>query len=307
MELHNFEELIDLLSAQPEMPRMAVAAAEDEVVIDAALEAENRHYATPIWIGDGVQIRKIISAKGIDSERYQIISTENARESGIEAVRLVREGKADFIMKGLMETREILGPVVDKQNGIGTGRVMSHVALTQLPNYHKLLLNTDGGMNIEPNLEQKASILHNAVDALHAIGYDCPKIAVLAAVETVNPKMKETVEATALKEMAANGDFGKCVVEGPISYDLTMSADIAKHKRFSCDYCGNFDGVLVPNIVCGNILGKSWIITGGGKMAGIVVGAKVPIVLTSRGSSMEEKTNSIAFAALMMCSKSDKN
>lgn len=299
MELHNFDELRALAHSGSTKPRMAVAAAEDGVVIDAALAGQRAGYAQPIFIGAAQEIRRLLSERGESPTDYRIIDTDGRRASGVEAVRIVRQGEAECIMKGLLETRDLLGPVVDRDSGIGTGRVMSHVALNAIPGYHKLFACTDAAMIIAPTLEQKRAILDNAIRTLRAVGYEAPRFAVLAAVEAVNPKMPETLDAAALKQLAQEGAFGPCVVEGPISYDLMMSCQIARHKGFSCPWCGDFDGVLVPNIVTGNALGKCWSVTAGGSMAGLVVGAQVPIILTSRGAALEEKVNSIAFAAAM--------
>ena len=175
---------------------------------------------------------------------------------------------------------------------------MSHFALNELPGYHKLIVNTDGGMLTYPTLEDKVSIVENAVLTLRAMGYECPKVAVLAGVEKLNPKMIETVEANALMEMNREGKITGCIVEGPVSYDVALSAEIAAHKKVPYTCCGDYDVLVAPNLAAGNILGKSWSVTAGAKMAGIIVGAKVPIVLTSRGSTAEEKYLSIALAAV---------
>jgi phosphate butyryltransferase len=202
-------------------------------------------------------------------------------------------------MKGLIETRTLLRPVVHKENGLNSGRVMSHFALSELPTYHKLIVNTDGGMIPYPSLNEKKEIIINAVEILHKLGYHCPKVAVLTGVEKVNKKMPETVDASELKAMNLRGEISGCVIEGPISYDLAMSAESAKIKKFECKFCGDFDILVVPNLAAGNILGKSWYISAGGRMAGIIAGANVPIVLTSRGASADEKYLSVALATLV--------
>jgi phosphate butyryltransferase len=177
---------------------------------------------------------------------------------------------------------------------------MSHVGFfDRVPGTDHFIIQTDGGMLLYPTLEEKKAIIENAVSALHAIGNECPKVAVLAAVETVNPKMTETVDAAALKKMNQDGEITGCVVEGPISYDLAMSMEIAEHKRYDCPYCGDFDVLVVPTIAAGNIIGKCWTVTCRALLGGIVVGAKAPIVLTSRGSTAEEKFYSIAVAVLV--------
>ena len=203
-------------------------------------------------------------------------------------------------MKGLIETRDMLHPVVAKANDLRTGKLMSHVVFfSNVPNYHKLLVATDGGMVMYPTLEEKVGIVENAVEAMRKMGYEMPRVAVLAAIEKVNPKMRATVEAAELKRMNREGLIQHCIVEGPLSYDVAMDKAIAHHKGVDCEYCGDFDALILPDIDAGNILGKCLIVTAKAEMGGVIMGAKVPIVLTSRGSSAEEKFFSIAVASLM--------
>lgn len=293
----NFDKILERARAGTRKSVMAVAAAEDAPVIQAALRARADGIADAIFVGDAEKIRRIIAEQGEDPNGCTVVAAapENA---GQAAVDLVREGKANFLMKGLMDTKALLGPVVKRENGLRTGRVMSHFALNELPGYHKLIVNTDGGMLTYPTLEDKVSIVENAVLTLRAMGYECPKVAVLAGVEKLNPKMIETVEANALMEMNREGRITGCIVEGPVSYDVALSAEIAAHKKVPYTCCGDYDVLVAPNLAAGNILGKSWSVTAGAKMAGIIVGAKVPIVLTSRGSTAEEKYLSIALAAV---------
>jgi phosphate butyryltransferase len=214
-----------------------------------------------------------------------------------KAVALVNENKADFIMKGKIQTADLLRAVVNKEKGLRTGRVMSHFVFDEVPSYHKLIVTTDGGMMTYPDLNQKKQIIENAVDVLRAMGYDKPKVAVLAAVEKVNPKMPESVDADMLKKMNQEGKIKNCIVEGPISYDLAISKKCAEIKGFKSPVAGDADILIVPNITAGNILGKCLICSAEGKMAGFIVGAKVPIGLTSRGSSAEEKYLSLVLSA----------
>ncbi len=174
---------------------------------------------------------------------------------------------------------------------------MSHVGLFEVPNYHKLVVLTDGGMLLHPTLEQKAQIIENAVDSLCNMGYENPKVAALCAAEKLNQKAPESVDAAALKEMNEKGELKGCVVEGPISYDIALSKEIADFKGFESPVAGDADVLLVPDMAAGNFIGKAWVIQGGGRMTGLVVGAKAPIVLTSRGSGADEKFYSIVFAA----------
>jgi phosphate butyryltransferase len=200
-------------------------------------------------------------------------------------------------MKGNLDTSILLKAVVDKENGLGGGGVMSHFTAFEVPGYHKLLIPVDGGMVMYPTLEQKKSIIENTVSALRTMGYDCPKVGVLACVEKLNPKMPETVEADILKQMNQRGEISDCIVEGPISYDCAVNKEIARFKGFQSPCAGDCDVLVAPNIHTGNIMGKMLTVTCGARMAGFIVGAKCPIVMTSRGSSAEEKYLSIVISA----------
>jgi phosphate butyryltransferase len=219
-------------------------------------------------------------------------------EAARKAVAFIREGKGDFLMKGKLETAQMLKPVVNKETGLGTGGLMSNFVIFQAPRYHKLLVVTDGGMVTYPTLEQKKAIIENTVETLKALGYENPKIGVLAAVEKLNPKMPETVDADALRRMNAEGEIKDCIVEGPISLDLALDPEAAAIKGYKSPVAGDADALIVPDIHTGNALGKSIILLGGGRMANFIVGAKVPIILASRASSSEEKYLSLTVAAM---------
>jgi len=210
----------------------------------------------------------------------------------------VRTGKAHFLMKGLLDTSVLLKAVVDKEHGLGKGGVMSHFTIFEVPTYHKLLVPVDGGMVTYPTLEQKKCIIENTVNTMCDMGYDCPKVGVVTCVEKLNPKMPETVEADALKQMNLRGEITDCIVEGPISYDCAVSKEIAEFKGFHSPCAGDCDILLAPNIHAGNIMGKMLAVTCGAKMAGFIVGAKCPVVMTSRGATAEEKYLSIVISAL---------
>jgi phosphate butyryltransferase len=226
----------------------------------------------------------------------EILDASSAVEAATLAVQAVREGKADFIMKGRMETSDILRAVVNKDHGLSRGRSMSHLALNQIPAYHKLLVTTDGGMMLCPTLEQKKDIIVNAVEALRCVGYAKPKVGVLAASETVNEKSRDSIDAAALRKMWEDGEIGDCLLEGPLSLDIALVRERAAAKGYDSPCAGDVDMLVVPNITAGNILGKSLVEMAGAKMAGLVVGARCPIVITSRGSSSEEKYNALMLA-----------
>lgn len=297
MELRNFEEMIAGIQDRSNLATVVVAAAHDEHTLEAVFLAREHKIIEPVLVGDKIKIKEILSKLNISFDDNNIIPAENDAEAAEKSVKLINEGKGDFIMKGKLQTSDLLKAVVNKEWGLRTGKVMSHVAILQVPSYHKLIGITDGGMMLYPTAEEKKEIIENAVDVFLAMGYERPKVAVLAAVETVNPKMQETVDADLLKKMNLSGEIKNCIVEGPISYDLTMNKESAEIKGFKSEVTGDADILIAPNITTGNILSKALIESAGGKMAGMIVGAKVPVVLTSRGATSEEKYLSLVLSA----------
>lgn len=297
MVFKSFDEVIEKVKGYPERKRMAVAAAGDEHTLQAVVHARREGIVEPLLVGDKTIIDQVLAELGEIVPEDQIFDYPDLKEAAEYAVQLVREGKADFLMKGKLDTAVILKAVVNKEHGLGLGRTMSHFTMFEVPTYHKILCPVDGGMVTYPTLEQKKDIINNTVETLVAMGYDCPKVGVLACVEKVNPKMPETVEARELQEMNERGEIQNCIVEGPISYDCAVDKEIAEFKGFQSRVAGDVDVLVAPNIHAGNIMGKMLACTCKAKMAGFIVGAKCPIVLTSRGSSAEEKYLAIVVSA----------
>ena len=298
MALVSFDEILRSAGELPERAVMAVAAAADPHSLEAALEARRAGIAEPLLVGDRGAILSLLEGLGESVPDEDIIDASDPVRAAVRAVALVREGRASFLLKGGLDTSVLLKAVVDREHGLSRGRLMSHFTIFQIPGYHKLLAPVDGGMVTYPTLEQKKQIIENTVEMFHALGYDRPKVGVLACVEKINPKMPETVEADALKQMNLRGEIGGCIVEGPISYDCAVSKEIANYKGFESPCAGDCDILLAPNIHAGNIMGKMLTVTCGAKMAGFIVGAACPIAMTSRGSSAEEKFDSIVLAAV---------
>ena len=298
MALVSFDEILRSAGELPSRAVMAVAAAADPHSLEAALEARRAGIAEPLLVGDRGAILSLLEGLGESVPDEDIIDASGSAEAAARAVALVREGRASFLLKGGLDTSVLLRAVVDKERGLSRGRLMSHFTIFEIPGYHKLLAPVDGGMVTYPTLEQKKQIIENTVEMFHALGYECPKVGVLACVEKLNPKMPETVEADALKQMNLRGEIPGCVVEGPISYDCAVSKEIADYKGFESPCAGDCDILLAPNIHAGNIMGKMLTVTCGAKMAGFIVGAACPIAMTSRGSSAEEKFDSIVLAAV---------
>ena len=297
MVCKNFDQIIERVKGFPSAKRMAVAAAGDEHTLEAVMHARKEGIVDPILVGDKAVIDEILSKMGETVAEENIYDYPDLKDAAEFAVKLVKEGKADFLMKGKLDTAVILKAVVNKEHGLGQGRTMSHFTMFEVPTYHKILVPVDGGMVTYPTLEQKKDIIDNTVETLISMGYDCPKVGVLACVEKLNPKMPETVEANELKEMNKRGEIKNCIVEGPISYDCALSKEIADFKGFESPVAGDADILIAPNIHAGNIMGKMPAVTCKARMAGMIVGAKCPIVLTSRGSSADEKYMSIVVSA----------
>lgn len=297
MVFTNFDQLIEKVKGYPSRKRMAVAVAGDEHTLEAVMHARKEGIVTPVLVGDKAEIDRILKDMGETVPEEDIYDYADIKEAAEFAVKLVKEGKADFLMKGKLDTAVILKAVVNKENGLGLGRTMSHFTMFEVPTYHKILVPVDGGMVTYPTLEQKKDIINNTVETLVSMGYECPKVGVLACVEKLNPKMPETVEGNELKEMNKRGEIKNCIVEGPISYDCAVDKEIADFKGFESPVAGDVDVLVAPNIHAGNIMGKMLACTCKARMAGFIVGAKCPIVLTSRGSSADEKYLSIVVSA----------
>lgn len=298
MVLRNFDSLTAKVRGIPRR-KAVVAAAQDEHALEAVIRAAREGFIDYILVGNKAGILDIGEKLGASIPADVIVDAAEETEAAEKAVALIRQGAGDFLMKGKLETAALMRAVIHKDTGIRRESAMSHVAFFELPRYPKLLGITDGGMIPYPTLEQKATIIRNAAGVFKTLGYETPKAAVLAASETVNERMPETGDAKLLKEGCEKGELGDCFVEGPISLDLALSRESAAIKGYESPVTGDADILVVPNIACGNILGKSLMYMGNAKMAGCIVGAQVPIVLTSRGASAEEKHLSILLCAAL--------
>lgn len=298
MEFKNFDEILQAAGAYCLRNRAVIANAADPHVMAFLALAEKEGIARPVLTGNAAEIRQYLDASGLASGSYEIVDCTK-EEAAQTAVSLVQMGKADFLMKGMLETSDFLHPIVKKENALRLAGVMSYQAFLSVPGYHKLLLCTDGGMVPYPDQEKKKQIMANAIETLHLLGYETPKAAVLCCKETVDPKMPETIDADALHQAAMAGAFGNAVVDGPLSYDICMSAEIAATKHFFCPHAGDYDIMLFPNIHCANILVKSLIIHSKAVSGGIIAGCKVPVVAPSRGCKPEEQLLSAALATLV--------
>lgn len=292
-------DMLDTLKGEEKII-LSVAAAEDKEVLQAIKDAVEKDIIEPILVGDENKIKLLADEIGFNLSGIKIINSNSIEESAKTAVELVSTKKADFVMKGILDTSILLKSVLNKEYGLRTDSLLSHVMIYELENYHKLLLLTDGGMNISPDYDQKEKILKNSVQAAKALGMDTVKVACLAAKEKVNPKMEATVDGDLLQKACKEGKFGEnVIVEGPLAFDLAVSKEASEIKGFKSEVSGDADILLAPTIEVGNGIGKSFTYMANAKSAGVIMGAKAPIVLVSRADSAESKLYSIAYGALI--------
>lgn len=298
MSLKSFREIKERLLKTESKRSIAVVAAEDDHTLHSVIVAWRDGMITPVLLGEKRKIEACLNIEGIDPVNFEIMDLKEPVECARRAVDLVNSSRVQGIMKGKIETGELMKVILDKKNALRTGDLISLVAFMEIPTYHKLMAITDVGLNMYPSFEQKKSLIKNAVNIFHMLGIPCPNVAVMAAVEQVNLKMPETVDAGMLKEWYQGKGISGCVVEGPISYDLAISREAAETKGFASPVAGDVDVMIVPDIVSGNLLAKSLIYSGCAKTAGVVLGARVPLIITSRSATPEDKYMSIAMAAL---------
>lgn len=280
---------------------LSVAAAHDKEVLIAIKEAVDMDIIKPILVGERKKIFQIANEINLDLEGIKIINETDLEKCAKIAVTEVSSGNADFVMKGILDTSIILKAVLNKEWGLRTSSLLSHVMVYQIPTYHKLLVLTDGGMNILPDAKQKKDILKNAIKATKPLGYENIKVACIAAKEKVNPKMQATVDAKELEDACKEKEFGDgVIVEGPLALDLAISTEACKIKNFDTKVGGDADILIMPTIEVGNGIGKALTYFANAKSAGVIMGAKTPIVLVSRADSHESKLYSIAYGALIV-------
>ena len=296
--IKSFNEMLEAAKKQGTM-KLAVATAQDADVLLAVNNAKEMGLVEPILVGDQEKIIEIMNGLNILHETYEILHEADVILSARKAVELVSTGEADFLMKGIIQTADILRAVLDKEIGLRTDNLLSHVMVYEVPTYKKLIFLTDGGMNVAPDLDQKVQILENAVSACKSMGMEKIYASCLAGVEVVNPKIQATVDAKAIADMKEKWDAMSVVVDGPVALDLAISEESCKHKGYKGEGGGNADILLVPYYEVGNAMGKALTYFANAKSAGIIMGAKAPIVLVSRADTAESKLLSIALGCLI--------
>ncbi|EYE87506.1 phosphate butyryltransferase [Fervidicella metallireducens AeB] len=294
----NFEQVLEKVKCG-NIKKVAVAVAQDEPVLEAIKDAKEKGLADAVLVGDKEKIEEAAKVVGLNLDDFEIIHEPNNALAAKKAVELVSTGKADMVMKGLIDTATFLKAVLDKEKGLRTGKVLSHVAVFEVSALDRILIVTDAAMNIAPDLSTKKQILENAVQVAKAIGFEIPKVAVVGAVEVVNPDMQPTLDAAALSKMNDRGQIKGCIVDGPLAIDNALSEEAAHHKGIKSPVAGKADIILVPNIETGNVMYKTLTYAANAKNGGILAGAAAPVILTSRADSPESKLFSIALACLV--------
>ncbi len=294
--IKHLSQLVDLAKNKRKR-KVAVAAAGDHHVLEAIQNACLEGIIEPILIGDSEIIREICKELKFDLEGIKIIDEKDSYKASLIATRIIGEGDADILMKGLVSSGVLLKAVLNKEYGLRKGSILSHVALFESPYYHKLLGVSDAAMNVNPDLHEKIAIIENAVEMFHGIGNMNPKVAIVGSVETVNPKMEATMHAATISMMNYRKQITGCIIDGPLAIDGAVSLTASKLKNITSEVAGDVDLIVTPDINSGNILYKSLAFLGGATSAALIMGAKAPIVLTSRGDTERSKFLSIALAA----------
>ncbi|MGL5416069.1 MAG: phosphate butyryltransferase [Clostridium sp.] len=294
----NFDELLSKVKSV-KLKKVSVAVAQDEPVLEAIKSAKEQGIADAILVGDKVKIKEIAEKIDMDLTNYEIIHEPNVNKAALFAVQLVSSGRADMVMKGLVDTATFLRSVLNKEVGLRTGKLMSHVAVFEVEGIDRLLYITDAAFNTYPELKDKKQIIENSVLVAHACGLPMPKVAAVCAVEVVNPNMPATIDASLLSKMNERGQIKGCIVDGPLALDNALSVEAAHHKGITGPVAGKADIIMLPNIETANVMYKCLTYTAKSRNGGLLVGTSAPVILTSRADSFETKVNSIALAALV--------
>lgn len=294
----NFDELLSKVR-EVKLKKVAVAVAQDEPVLEAIKSAKEKGIAEAILVGDETKIQEVADNIGLDLSDYEIIHEIDDKKAALMAVELVSSGKADMVMKGLIDTATFLRSVLNKEVGLRTGKLMSHVAVFEIEGIDRLIYLTDAAFNTYPDLKAKKQIIENAVSVAHACGLEMPKVAPICAVEVVNPDMPATLDASLLSKMNDRGQIKGCIVDGPLALDNAISEEAAHHKGITGPVAGKADVLVLPDIETANVMYKCLTYTSRSKNGGLLVGTSAPVILTSRADSFETKVHSIALAALV--------
>lgn len=299
MALKDFTPIVERAKLIKKPLRVAIAGADAENILLGAFQAQREGFISPVLVGERNKVEPMLERLGLKDQPYELVEAREGDNVAQMAVDLVRQGRSDMLMRGNTQTREFLLPLLDHKNELITGGLLTHIDLVCMPEYPKVIAIGDVTVTIEPSLQQKKQIIANMVDMLKKVGYDRPNIALLSMVEKVSFHMKDTVEAQELVKEHKEKPIADCELVGPIAYDLILSKEAARLKNYDCPLCGEFDGIIVPSLLAGNLIVKCWQMHAHAKTCGLVVGAKVPVALTSRSDNQEVAFHSLAFCAAL--------
>jgi phosphotransacetylase len=299
MALKNFDQIVERAKLSFHKQRVVVAGADSENILLGVFEAQDAGFATPVLVGEEAKILPMLEKLGLQDKPYRLVATQPGNNVVQAAIDLINMGEGDVLMRGNTQTREFLMPLLDKNNGLRTDRRLTQIDLVSMPEYDKVIAIGDVTITIEPTLEQKKEIIQEMVEMLERVGYEKPNIALLSMVENVSFHMKDTVEAQRLVMEHAAKPFANCNLVGPIAYDLILSKEAARLKNYSNPLCGEFDGIVAPSLLAANLIVKCWQMHAHAQTCGVVIGAKVPVALTSRSDDKNVSFLSLAFCAAL--------
>ena len=299
MEMKDFNQIVERAKRSFRKMRVVIAGADAENILLGTFEAQDAGFATPVLVGEAEKIEPMLERLGLKDKPYSLVATQPGEDVVQAAVDVIRRGEGDVLMRGNTQTRDFLMALLDKKNELRTDKRLVQIDLVSMPEYPKLIAIGDVTVTIQPDIQQKKEIIRSMTETLESVGYEKPNIALLSMVEEVNFHMKDTVEAQELVRSHADTPIANCNLVGPIAYDLILSKEAARLKNYDEPLCGNFDGIVVPSLLAGNLIVKCWQMHAKAKTCGVVVGAKVPVALTSRSDDKEVSFLSLAFCAAM--------
>ena len=299
MEMKNFDQIVERAKRSFRKMRVVIAGADAENILLGTFEAQDAGFATPVLVGEAEKIEPMLERLGLKDKTYRLVATQPGEDVVQAAVNVIRRGEGDVLMRGNTQTRDFLMALLDKKNELRTDKRLVHIDLVSMPEYPKLIAIGDVTVTIQPDIQQKKEIIRSMTETLESVGYDKPNIALLSMVEEVNFHMKDTMEAQELVRSHADTPIANCNLVGPIAYDLILSKEAARLKNYDEPLCGEFDGIVVPSLLAGNLIVKCWQMHAKAKTCGVVVGAKVPVALTSRSDDKEVSFLSLAFCNVL--------
>ncbi len=299
MALTNFDQIVERAKQSFRKERVVIAGADSENILLGAFEAQDAGFATPILVGEAEKILPMLEKLGLKDKPYRLVATQPGNNVVQAAIDLINDGEGDVLMRGNTQTRDFLMPLLDKKNNLRTEKRLTHIDLVSMPEYHKLIAIGDVTVTIEPTLMQKKEIIQDMTEMLNALGYEKPGIALLSMVEQVSYHMKDTVEAQRLVMEHNNNPIANCELVGPVAYDLILSKEAARLKNYNNPLAGEFDGIVAPSLLAANLIVKCWQMHAHARTCGVVIGAKVPVALTSRSDDKDVAFLSLAFCAAL--------